>query len=280
MKVRDILKALVDSKISMDEAEHLLSLHSIEYVEDLARLDVNRELRRGIPEVVYAEGKDYDDLLRIVKAAVSSKDKVIISRIKHEHIDQLVEELSHVSNVKVSKKGRIIVAYRSEDDVDAKGSVGVITAGTSDIAVAEEVRVVAEAMNCNVITSYDAGVAGIHRLFPILKEVISKEVDAIVVVAGMEGTLPSVVAALVDIPVIGVPTSIGYGLGANGVGALTSMLQSCTLGLAVMNIDNGVGAGAFAAMIANRVARYKYKDKNKYKNKYKNKIKIKDLDLQ
>ncbi len=278
MKVRDILKALVDSKISMDEAEHLLSLHSIQYVEDLARLDVNRELRRGVPEVVYAEGKDYDDLLRIVKAALSSKDKVIISRIKDEHIDQLVEELSQAGKVNVSKKGRIIVAYRgsADADADAKGSVGVITAGTSDIAVAEEVRVVAEAMNCNVITSYDAGVAGIHRLFPILKEMISKEVDAIVVVAGMEGTLPSVVAALVDIPVIGVPTSIGYGLGAHGVGALTSMLQSCTLGLAVVNIDNGVGAGAFAAMIANRVARYKYKHKDKDKDK----IKIKDLDLQ
>ncbi len=112
-------------------------------------------------------------------------------------------------------------------------------------------------MGCNTVTSYDAGVAGIHRLFPILKDMIAKDVDVIVVVAGMEGTLPSVVASLVDVPVIGVPTSIGYGLGADGIGALTSMLQSCTLGLAVVNIDNGVGAGAFAAMIANRVARYK-----------------------
>ncbi len=263
MSIRDILKALVENKISIDHAERLLSLHKVEYIENLARLDVNRELRRGVPEVIYAEGKEYDDLLSIVRVALDSKNKVIISRVKKEYIDSFVKELScYASNLKVSKKGRIIVAYKSNDDsasnaVKGKGTVGIITAGTSDIGVAEEVRLVAEAMGCNTITSYDAGVAGIHRLFPILKDMIAKGVDVIVVVAGMEGTLPSVVASLVDVPVIGVPTSIGYGLGANGIGALTSMLQSCTLGLAVVNIDNGVGAGAFAAMIANRVARYK-----------------------
>jgi hypothetical protein len=233
-------------------------LHKVEYIENLARLDVNRELRRGVPEVIYAEGKEYDDLLSIARVALDSKNKVIISRVKREYIDSLAKELSsYASNVKVSKRGRIIVAYKDDDANAVKGTVGIITAGTSDIGIAEEVRLVAEAMGCNTITSYDAGVAGIHRLFPILKDMIAKDVDVIVVVAGMEGTLPSVVASLVDVPVIGVPTSIGYGLGADGIGALTSMLQSCTLGLAVVNIDNGVGAGAFAAMIANRVARYK-----------------------
>jgi len=235
-------------------------LYKVEYVENLARLDVNRELRRGVPEVIYAEGKEYDDLLSIARVALDSKNKVIISRIKREYIDSLAKELSsYASNIKVSKRGRIIVVYK-DDNVNTnavKGTVGIITAGTSDIGIAEEVRLVAEAMGCNTVTSYDAGVAGIHRLFPVLKDMIAKDVDVIVVVAGMEGTLPSVVASLVDVPVIGVPTSIGYGLGADGIGALTSMLQSCTLGLAVVNIDNGVGAGAFAAMIANRVARYK-----------------------
>ncbi len=250
----------MENKISIEHAERLLSLHKVEYVENLARLDVNRELRRGVPEVIYAEGKEYDDLLSIARVALDSKKKVIISRVKREYIDSLAKELSsYAINVKVSKRGRIIVVCK-DDNVNAnavKGTVGIITAGTSDIGVAEEVRLVAEAMDCNTITSYDAGVAGIHRLFPILKDMIAKDVDVIVVVAGMEGTLPSVVASLVDVPVIGVPTSIGYGLGADGIGALTSMLQSCTLGLAVVNIDNGVGAGAFAAMIANRVARYK-----------------------
>ncbi|MEM3034624.1 MAG: nickel pincer cofactor biosynthesis protein LarB [Candidatus Nitrosocaldus sp.] len=298
MSIRDILKALSDGKISIDDAEKMLQLHKIEYVEDIARLDVGRELRRGVPEIVYAEGKEYSDLVNIAVTALKSKDSIVISRVKQEYIDMLVGELMGSSNssssnsggsrhltVKSSKKGRIIAVARREeekeyDDSDGSkkgsnsnnnsssngnyngydyytGTVGVITAGTSDIGVAEEAKLVAEAMGCKVITSYDVGVAGLHRLFPILKDMLTKDVDAIVVVAGMEGALPSVVASLVDVPVIGVPTSVGYGFGTGGVAALTSMLQSCTLGLAVVNIDNGVGAGVLAAMIAKRVARYR-----------------------
>ncbi|MGI0068804.1 MAG: AIR carboxylase family protein, partial [Nitrosopumilaceae archaeon] len=111
-----------------------------------------------------------------------------------------------------------------------------------------------ESMGCECICSYDVGIAGLHRLFPIIKKLIHEEVDSIVVVAGMEGALASIVSSLVDIPVIGVPSSVGYGYGEKGVGALASMLQSCTLGLSVVNIDNGIGAGAFAASIANRIA--------------------------
>jgi len=110
-------------------------------------------------------------------------------------------------------------------------------------------------MGCDVITAYDVGVAGIHRLFPHLKAMLEKDVDVIIAVAGREGALPSVVAGLVDIPVIGVPTSIGYGLGEKGIGALTAMLQTCSLGLAVVNIDGGIPAGAIAALIANRMAK-------------------------
>jgi len=130
-----------------------------------------------------------------------------------------------------------------------------MTAGTSDIRVAEEARVVAEEMGCEVVTAYDVGIAGFHRHIGPLRRMLREGVDAIVVVAGMEGALPSVVASLVDVPVIGVPTSVGYGLGGKGVGALTTMLQSCSPGLCVVNIDNGVGAGALAALIARRVAR-------------------------
>ena len=133
------------------------------------------------------------------------------------------------------------------------GKVGIITAGTSDIGIAEESRLMCESMNCECITSYDVGIAGLHRIFPVLKEFIKSEVDAIVVVAGMEGALASVVSSTVNVPVVGVPTSIGYGYGEKGVAALAAMLQSCSLGLTVVNIDNGIGAGAAAAKIVNQI---------------------------
>ncbi len=129
--------------------------------------------------------------------------------------------------------------------------VGIVTAGTSDIGVAEEARLTCEAMNCTCIRSYDVGIAGLHRIFPIIKKFVQQNVDVIVVAAGMEGALASVVASLVDVPVIGLPTSVGYGYGEKGVAALASMRQSCSLGLSVVNIDNGIGAGAVAANIAN-----------------------------
>ena len=132
------------------------------------------------------------------------------------------------------------------------GKVGILSAGTSDIGVAEEARLMVLAMNCDCICSYDVGIAGIHRMFPVLKDFIKNDVDSIIVVAGMEGALASIVSSLVDIPIIGVPTSVGYGYGEKGISALASMLQSCSLGLSVVNIDNGIGAGAIAANIANR----------------------------
>jgi NCAIR mutase (PurE)-related protein len=141
------------------------------------------------------------------------------------------------------------------------GEIGIISAGTSDIGVAEEARLMCEAMNCKCTTSYDVGVAGIHRIFPILKEMIEKEVDCIIVVAGMEGALATLVSSMVDIPVIGLPTSVGYGYGEKGIAALASMLQSCSLGLSVVNIDNGIAAGAIAGNIANRAVRKNQKRK-------------------
>jgi NCAIR mutase (PurE)-related protein len=134
------------------------------------------------------------------------------------------------------------------------GLVAVISAGTSDIPVAEEAALVAEEMGCHVTCIYDVGVAGLHRLMKPLRDLLSNGVDVIIVAAGMDGALPSVVAGLVPVPVIGLPTSIGYGMGGKGVAALLSMLQTCVPGLSVVNIDNGVGAGSTAAIIANRVA--------------------------
>ncbi|MDP9351573.1 MAG: nickel pincer cofactor biosynthesis protein LarB, partial [Chloroflexota bacterium] len=134
------------------------------------------------------------------------------------------------------------------------GRVGVLSAGSSDIPYAEEASVVAMQMGCTVRHIYDVGVAGLHRLFPPLRGLLQEGVDVIVVAAGMDGALPAVVSGLVDVPVIGLPTSTGYGAGGAGLAALLTMLQSCSPGLAVVNIDNGVGAGAMAALIANRAA--------------------------
>jgi NCAIR mutase (PurE)-related protein len=134
------------------------------------------------------------------------------------------------------------------------GHVGVISAGTSDIPVAAEAALVAKEMGCRVTCIYDVGVAGLHRLIEPLRNLLSNDVDVIIVAAGMDGALPSVVAGIVPVPVIGLPTSIGYGFGGNGIAALLSMLQTCAPGLSVVNIDNGVGAGITAALIANRVA--------------------------
>ncbi|MFQ5921065.1 MAG: nickel pincer cofactor biosynthesis protein LarB [Nitrososphaerales archaeon] len=256
MEVKDVLEKLASGKISVREARRLLSLHTIEYVEDMAKLDIGRDARKGIPEVIYAESKTYADLRKIADAALRRRGSVIISRIDGKQVKQLQRFLRRRrAKVVVSERARALVASKKEKKMASTGGrVGIITAGTSDIPVAEEARLMVEAMGCRAITSYDVGIAGMHRLFPALKLVLSNNVDAIIVVAGMEGALASVVTTLVDVPVVGVPTSVGYGFGSEGFAALASMLQSCTFGLAVMNIDNGIGAGALAATIANRTA--------------------------
>ncbi len=255
MNIRDILNDLKADKIKIEDAEKLLSLYTIEHIEEVAKLDINREARRGVPEVIYAENKSFKDIKAIATRVLRKKDYVVISRIRDKDIKRIADSLKNYK-VRVGKYSNTILAYKDQLK-DDYGPVAIITAGTSDIKVAEEAEFILEAMNCRVIKGYDVGVAGIHRLFPILRSVIEEEADAIIVIAGMEGALASVVAALVDIPVIGVPTSIGYGYGANGYGALASMLQSCTFGLAVINIDNGIGAGAFAGLVARRVGKFK-----------------------
>ncbi|MFQ6124257.1 MAG: nickel pincer cofactor biosynthesis protein LarB [Candidatus Heimdallarchaeota archaeon] len=256
--MREVLKKLRKGKISIEEAERLLKVLSIEEIGNLARIDVGREFRKGIPEVILAEGKMTGDLARIALRVLNKKGRAIISRATKEQIHALKEEFPSGALVQVDDKVGLMVIKMKDFEVQRTGGkVGILTAGTSDIPVAEEARVIAEEMGCEVITAYDIGVAGIHRLFPPLKEMIEKEVDVLVVVAGREGALPSVVAGMIDTPIVAVPTSIGYGLGEKGVSALMAMLQACSLGLAVVNIDGGVAAGTIAALIANRVARFK-----------------------
>jgi NCAIR mutase (PurE)-related protein len=251
--------------MTADEAQKAISIHAIEHIDNLAKLDVGREIRRGLPEIVFAENKEYQDILRIAEAAIKLNDNVIVSRIKKKDLTKLAAALEKKGfAVEVGKNSTTLVAskrkaqekeqqkqkHHQQQNRQDLGRVGIMAAGTSDIGVAEEARIVAEMMGCKVITSYDVGIAGMHRVFPALKEMLAEKVAVIIVVAGMEGALASVVSSMVDVPVVGVPTSVGYGFGADGIAALASMLQSCTLGIAVVNIDNGVGAGAFAASIA------------------------------
>ncbi|HYX56513.1 MAG TPA: nickel pincer cofactor biosynthesis protein LarB [Nitrososphaeraceae archaeon] len=264
MELKAILNKFAEGRLSIDEVQKQISIHSIEYVRNnLAQLDMGREIRKGVPEVVFAEGKEYSDIVRIILSAIRKKEKVMVSRIKRDELSKLCKDLKKRNLVlEIGKYSTTILVsqgnHRQTTRTGAK--IGILTAGTSDIGVAEEARLVAKAMGCDVIFRYDVGIAGIHRLFSPLEEMINKNVDAIVVVAGMEGALASIVSSIVDVPVVGVPTSIGYGFGSDGMAALASMLQSCAFGLAVVNIDNGVGAGAFAASIANRMVR-KRKDK-------------------
>ncbi|MEM2962655.1 MAG: nickel pincer cofactor biosynthesis protein LarB [Candidatus Bathyarchaeia archaeon] len=257
--LRKILERLVKGQISMDEAEKLLRISAIEEIGNLARIDVGRELRKGVPEIILAEGKSPRDVAEIALRMLENRGRVVISRAVKGQIDAIKNIIaSDDAYLQVNSNIGLVVVRKKGFEVEKTGGkVGILTAGTSDIPVAEEARVVAEEMGCEVVTAYDVGVAGIHRLFPPLKEMVEKDVDVLVVVAGREGALPSVVAGLVDLPVIAVPTSTGYGLGEKGVSALMAMLQACSLGIAVVNIDGGVAAGATAALIANRAAKFK-----------------------
>jgi len=258
--LRDILKKVAKGEISVEEAERLLRILAIEEVGNMAKIDIGREHRRGIPEVILAEGKTPEDLAEITVKMLKKSGRAIISRVTKEQIHTIKDALPKDADVEIHSKARIIIVRMGDLKVEKTGGkIGILTAGTSDIQVAEEARIIAEEMGCEVITAYDVGVAGIHRLIPPLKEMIAGDVDVLIVVAGREGALPTVVAGMVDLPVIAVPTSVGYGLGEKGISALIAMLQSCSLGLAVVNIDGGVAAGAIAAMIANRIAKFKRK---------------------
>ena len=257
MDLYTILDRFAKGSLSLSDVEKEVAIHAIEKIEDIAKLDVGREMRRGMPEIIFAENKEYKDLIKIALAAVRRNGQTVVSRIRRNELSRVANALKKKSlAVEVGRNSTTLLASDKSFGRNMTGAkIGIMAAGTSDIGVAEEARLVAKAMGCEAMASYDVGIAGMHRLFPALKEMAAQNTGAIVVVAGMEGALASVVASMVDIPVVGVPTSIGYGFGANGIAALASMLQSCTLGLAVVNIDNGVGAGAYAASIAKRMTR-------------------------
>lgn len=254
MELDDILEELAIGKIGVKEAKERISLHTIDHIEGIARMDTGRAHRRGIPEVVLAEYKKLDDIKSIIEHH-PGEEPLVISRIAETHMPEIISFCDGLGlHVDVGKNSSTILAYDTEPAQD-KGSVAILTAGTSDIPVAEEARLVCRAMRCKTLCHYDVGVAGLHRTFPVIRNIIEEQADCMVVVAGMEGALATLVSSMVDIPVIGVPVSVGYGYGAGGVAALTSMLQSCALGMTVVNIDGGVAGGAAAAAIARSARR-------------------------
>ena len=257
MDLSRLLKKYSNGEIGVNEIQREISIENIGYVgENIARLDVQRESRRGCPEVILALGKQYNDLYEISLKTMQKTGLALISKATQEVFAKLSAQLKQEGyTVETATRGTTILVSAQELAFNENNpQIGIICAGTSDIPIAEEARMMARAMGCVGIMHYDVGIAGMHRLLPALRSIIEKNVEAVVVVAGMEGALASVISALVDVPVIGVPTSVGYGMGSSGIGALTSMLQTCSFGLAVMNIDNGIGAGAFAALICKRIS--------------------------
>lgn len=228
---------------------------AIEDLADFAKLDIGREIRRGLPEIILAEGKDPFDVAKIVEAMVHRARRAIVSRANKSHLRAIRARRITNSRTEFFPKPRIVlVKDRTYKVKKSGGRVGILTAGTSDIPVAEEARIIAEEMGCETQVYNDVGVAGLHRLFKPLTQLLKWDADVILVVAGREGALPTVTAGIVDVPVIGIPTSRSYGFGEKGIAALAAMLQSCSLGMAVVNIDGGVGAGSVGALIANRAA--------------------------
>ena len=244
------LKALLDSlskrNISVEEA--LARLKNLPF-EDLgfACVDYHRGIRRGVSEVIFGAGKEVSEILTIMESMLSAEENILLTRLSEEKAMEILNRFPHAA---YHSKGRILTLINHPVKVIGRGTILIISAGTSDIPVAEEAAVTAEYMGNVVDTIYDIGVAGLHRVLSQREKIMQATV--IVVVAGMEGALPSVVGGLVDKPVIAVPTSIGYGASFNGIAALLGMLNSCSAGITVVNIDNGFGAG-YAASLINRI---------------------------
>ncbi len=252
LSVEEALRKLLDGKLTIEEAKRKLSALNIERVADLARLDLGRAHRTGVPELILAEGKEPNQAREIAILAAGENGYALVTRVDERAAEALGKDLPAGLKSEHNQRARTVLVRAEGYEFPELGKVGVLAAGTADIPVAEEASVAAEVMGCEAIRAYDVGVAGLHRLFEPLERMASEGVGAVVAVAGMEGALPSVVAGLVDVPVIGVPTSVGYGVGVEGVGALITMLQSCSPKVAVVNIDNGVAAGVFAALVARR----------------------------
>jgi len=237
-----ILKDVADGKINPDEAMSKLKYLPYEDV-DFAHIDHHRYLRTGYPETVFCQGKSSKQIAAIMEKLAQNNDNVFGTRATYENYEAVKKV---VPDAIWYEEARIIAVRRNPVPV-ADTKIAIVAAGTADVPVAEEAAITAEMLGNEVMRIYDVGVAGIHRLFANLDKIRSAQ--AIVVVAGMEGALASVIGGLVDKPVVAVPTSIGYGAHLGGVATLLSMINSCANGVCLVNIDNGYGAGYLASMI-------------------------------
>jgi NCAIR mutase (PurE)-related protein len=237
-KIKEILNSIKTNKLSVEDA--IKKLKHLPY-EDIsfAKVDHHRHLRQGVPEVIFAAGKTEEQVIAIAKAMYKKSSSFLVSRAT----ERIYSMLKIKNALFHPDSGMISIG----EEKKKKGNILVLTAGTSDIPVADEAAVTSSFLGSRVNTVYDVGVAGLHRLMG--NKDLMKEARVIIVVAGMEGALPSVVGGMTDKPVIAVPTSVGYGTSFGGITALFAMLNSCVPGIAVMNIDNGFGAGVLAHKI-------------------------------
>ena len=240
--VRGVLEDVAGGRMSVDDAIDRLKLIPFEDL-GFAKVDHHRSIRQGVPEVVYGAGKTVEQIVAIAESMLNQgSGSVLVTRITED----AASEISRSLPIEYDPSSRIGVVG-SIPGHEGVGKIVVVSAGTSDIPVAEEAAVTAEFLGSKVIRIYDAGVAGIHRLLAHSEDLVSARV--VIAVAGMEGALPSVVGGLVECPVIAVPTSVGYGASFGGLSALLTMLNSCASGISVVNIDNGFGAGFLADRI-------------------------------
>jgi len=238
-----LLRNVADGLVTIDDAAQRLAHLGFEDIA-FAHIDHHRSLRKGFPEVIYGEGKSVAQIIAIMERMAEQESVILVTRVTAPRAERVMKA---VAGCRYMEEARMIVWGQPPGGTQVRGSILVVSAGTSDIPVAREALVTAEAMGNPVQSLFDVGVAGLHRL--LAHRDIIESAAVLVVVAGMEGALPSVVAGMVARPVIAVPTSIGYGTSLGGVAALLSMLNSCSSNVAVVNIDNGFGAGFMASMI-------------------------------
>jgi NCAIR mutase (PurE)-related protein len=244
--LNQILGNVASGKMTVQDAAQKLKHLSFEDL-DYAHIDHHRSLRKGFPEVIFGQEKTADQIIGIMDKMLLQEKVVLVTRIDSKNADRVV---SRFPEAVYHQDAKMVIWKKHKIPLQGKGTIVVISAGTTDIPVAKEAFLTAQAMGNHVESVYDVGVAGIHRLFN--HKILIDRASVLVVVAGMEGALPSVVAGIVSKPVIAVPTSVGYGVSFGGITALFAMLNSCSSNVAVVNIDNGFGAGYMASII-NRI---------------------------
>ena len=242
-ELNKVLSRVANGYLSIEDAEKQFKHLPFENI-DFAQIDHHRSLRKGFPEVIFGQGKTSEQIIGIMEKMIVREDIILVTRLKKQKAKKII---SVFQEAQYFKDAKLLWLKKKEPEISGIGKILVISAGTSDIPVAKEALLTAKALGNEVESIFDVGVAGIHRLFAYQEQIMGACV--IIVVAGMEGALPSVVAGMVKAPVIAVPTSIGYGTSFKGMTALLGMLNSCSSNIAVVNIDNGFGAGFMASSI-------------------------------